>query len=42
VLGKYRSLSVPVLDENDELVGAVTVDDILDDLLRAGGRRLRG
>jgi magnesium transporter len=42
VLAKYRSLAVPVLDENDHLVGAVTVDDVLDDLLRAGGRRLRG
>jgi len=42
VLSKYRSLSVPVLDAADELVGAVTVDDILDDLLRAGGRGLRG
>lgn len=42
VLAKYRSLAVPVLDEDDHMVGAVTVDDVLDDLLRAGGRRLRG
>ena len=42
VLSKYRSLSVPVLDAEGGLVGAVTVDDILDDLLRAGGSRLRG
>jgi magnesium transporter len=42
ILSKYRSLSVPVLDSEENLVGAVTVDDILDDLLRAGGRRLRG
>jgi len=42
ILSKYRSLSVPVLDADGNLVGAVTVDDILDDLLRAGGRRLRG
>lgn len=42
ILGRYRSLAVPVLDENDHLVGAVTVDDVLDDLLKAGGRRLRG
>ena len=42
ILSKYRSLSVPVLDSEENLVGAVTVDDILDDLLRVGGRRLRG
>jgi len=42
LLSKYRSLSVPVLDSDENLVGAVTVDDILDDLLRVGGRRLRG
>lgn len=42
ILGRYRSLSVPVLDSGDHLVGAVTVDDVLDDLLKAGGRRLRG
>lgn len=42
ILGRYRSLAVPVLDENDHLVGAVTVDDVLDDLLKAGGKRLRG
>ncbi len=42
VLTKYRSLAVPVLDEDEMLVGAVTIDDVLDDLLRAGGRRLRG
>jgi len=42
ILSKYRSLSVPVLDSDENLVGAVTVDDVLDDLLRAGGRRLRG
>ena len=42
VLGRYRSLAVPVLDEDEHLVGAVTVDDVLDDLLKAGGKRLRG
>ncbi|MEK7392177.1 MAG: CBS domain-containing protein [Fibrobacterota bacterium] len=42
ILGRYRSLAVPVLDEHDHLVGAVTVDDVLDDLLKAGGKRLRG
>lgn len=42
ILGRYRSLAVPVLNEGDHLVGAVTVDDILDDLIKAGGRRLRG
>jgi len=42
ILSKYRSLSVPVLDSDENLVGAVTVDDVLDALLRAGGRRLRG
>jgi CBS domain-containing protein len=42
ILSKYRSLSVPVVDADGSLVGAVTVDDVLDDLLRAGGSRLRG
>lgn len=42
ILSRYRSLAVPVLDEHDHLVGAVTVDDVLSDLLKAGGRRLRG
>ena len=42
ILGRYRSLAVPVLDEADHLVGAVTVDDVFDDLLKAGGKRLRG
>ncbi len=42
ILGRYRSLAVPVLDEHDHLVGAVTVDDVLHDLLKAGGKRLRG
>lgn len=42
ILGRYRALAVPVLNEGDHLVGAVTVDDILDDLIKAGGRRLRG
>lgn len=42
ILGRYRSLAVPVLDEHDHLVGAVTVDDVLGDLLKAGGKRLRG
>lgn len=42
ILGRYRSLAVPVLDEHEHLVGAVTVDDVLHDLLKAGGKRLRG
>ncbi|MBK8803221.1 MAG: magnesium transporter [Fibrobacteres bacterium] len=42
ILERYRSLVVPVLDADDELVGAVTIDDVLDDLLKAGGKRLRG
>jgi len=42
ILSKYRALSVPVLDRDDNLVGAVTVDDVLADLIRAGGKRLRG
>jgi len=42
VLTKYRSLSIPVLNSDDHLVGVVTVDDVLDDLLRAGKHRMRG
>jgi len=42
ILERYRSLVVPVLDADGLLVGVVTIDDILDDLIKAGGRRLRG
>ncbi|CAB4676939.1 unannotated protein [freshwater metagenome] len=32
-LASYNLLSVPVIDANDRLLGAVTVDDVLDHLL---------
>ena len=32
-LASYNLLSVPVIDGNDRLLGAVTVDDVLDHLL---------
>ncbi|GAA2002327.1 CBS domain-containing protein [Brevibacterium samyangense] len=41
VLAAYNLVSVPITDENDHLIGVVTVDDVLDELLpddwRMGG-----
>lgn len=33
ILAAYNLVSIPVADENDHLVGVVTVDDVLDELL---------
>src|SRR5699024_11864072 len=33
LLAAYNLVSVPITDENDRLVGVVTVDDVLDELL---------
>jgi Mg/Co/Ni transporter MgtE len=41
-LAAYNLIGVPVCDSAGRLVGAVTVDDVLDRLLPAGWRRTEG
>jgi Mg/Co/Ni transporter MgtE len=35
-MGSYNLMALPILDENEDLVGIVTVDDVLEVLLPEG------
>lgn len=39
VLASYNLVAVPVIDENDRLIGAITVDDVIDHMLPDNWRR---
>jgi len=41
VISKYNLLAVPVVDENNKLLGIVTVDDVIDFILPPISRRMR-
>jgi magnesium transporter len=41
LVSKYSLLSVPVIDEDDRLVGAVVVDDVVYEMLKSPSRRWR-
>jgi CBS domain-containing protein/sporulation protein YlmC with PRC-barrel domain len=39
VLASYNLVAIPVVDENDRLIGAITVDDVIDHMLPENWRR---
>jgi Mg/Co/Ni transporter MgtE len=41
LISKYNLLAIPVTDENGELQGIVTIDDIIDILLPPSSRKRR-
>ncbi len=43
LVAEYNLLAIPIVDDEDRLVGIVTVDDVMERVMpaRAGGRRRR-
>ena len=41
IVARYNLLAVPVIDEEDRVLGVITVDDVIDRMLGVGWRTRR-